>query len=145
MKELSTYSKKELRAKINAMESEIMKMVRDVRQMQSKFCAISRARTVNFDSNLEEVIADIKTMYGVDLTLNIRHSDVVAYRSCLMYILTENCEISLAEIGRLLGRKDHSTVIHARDKVADFLSINDEYYTIVYSNVLEIFNSKFEI
>jgi len=38
-------------------------------------------------------------------------------RHIAMYLLREECQLSLKDIGRLLGGRDHSTVIHAVQKV----------------------------
>ena len=144
MKKLSTYSMKQLKEKIEFLDKRIMEMVREIREMKKEYMGINKARKENFNTNLDKVIEDIKLCYKVDIHSRMRDVPAVAFRSCLMHILLENCEISLAETGKLLGRKDHSTVSHARDKVTDLLSIGDEYYKDVYDKVYEIYYKYFE-
>lgn len=46
-----------------------------------------------------------------------RTKTVVWPRQVLMYFLAHEAKLPLTEVGRLLGGRDHSTVIHARDKI----------------------------
>ena len=46
-----------------------------------------------------------------------RTRTVVWPRQVLMYFLAHEAKLPLTEVGRLLGGRDHSTVIHARDKI----------------------------
>ncbi len=51
------------------------------------------------------------------LTGKARSKMVADARHIAMYLLREECQLSLKDIGRLLGGRDHSTVIHAVHKV----------------------------
>ncbi len=46
-----------------------------------------------------------------------------------MYLIKEIFDLSLVEIGRLFGGRDHSTVIHSIDKVEEELNENPELRT----------------
>ena len=52
-----------------------------------------------------------------DLRSNSRAKDLSFARQLTMYLMKKMTRKSLREIGSFLGRKDHSTVIHAFDKV----------------------------
>ena len=54
-----------------------------------------------------------------------RGGKIVSARQMAMYLLREELGVSLAEIGRLLGGRDHSTVLHSCNRVADNLEKND--------------------
>ena len=47
-------------------------------------------------------------------------------RQIAMYLIREETDISLLRIGAELGGRDHSTVLHAYDKIARELAENDE-------------------
>ena len=43
-----------------------------------------------------------------------------------MYLLREDAHLSTPEIGRLLGGRDHTTVMHGAHKIADDLPNNSQ-------------------
>ena len=48
-----------------------------------------------------------------------------------MYLMTELLSIPLMTIGQAMGGRDHTTVIHARDKVAELIQTNSRIATEV--------------
>jgi chromosomal replication initiator protein len=56
-----------------------------------------------------------------------------------MYLARECCKSSFPEIGAAFGNKDHSTVIHACNKVKGLVEKNPEQRKVVISikNLLE--------
>jgi len=46
-------------------------------------------------------------------------------RQIAMYLLREEAQISLPQIGEALGGRDHTTVMYACDKVSDLLEEDD--------------------
>ncbi|CAN5612320.1 chromosomal replication initiator protein DnaA [soil metagenome] len=55
-----------------------------------------------------------------------RTKDLTVPRQVAMYLIKERFGISLVEIGRMFGGRDHSTVIHSIDKVEDDLAADFE-------------------
>nr|MBA2668845.1 chromosomal replication initiator protein DnaA [Gemmatimonadota bacterium] len=55
-----------------------------------------------------------------------RTKDLTVPRQVAMYLIKERFGISLVEIGRMFGGRDHSTVIHSIDKVEDDLAADLE-------------------
>lgn len=53
-----------------------------------------------------------------------RRKEVVHARQVIMYLLREDYNISFPTIGRKLGDRDHTTVIHSCDKVKEMLTTN---------------------
>ena len=45
----------------------------------------------------------------------------VLSRQVAMYLLREETDLSLSAIGKLLGGRDHSTVLHGHEKVSNLL------------------------
>ena len=41
-----------------------------------------------------------------------------------MYICRERTQLALADIGKIMGKRDHTTVIHGHDKIERDLSTN---------------------
>ena len=48
-------------------------------------------------------------------------------RQIAMYLSTELTECSLPQIAREFAKKDHTTVMYARDKVKELIAANDAY------------------
>lgn len=67
------------------------------------------------------VILDAVARYfGVsvdDLRGKARNKEIVAPRHLAMYLLREDARLSFPQIGQLLGGRDHSSVVHACDKI----------------------------
>jgi chromosomal replication initiator protein len=61
------------------------------------------------------------------LTSKRRTKDVTVPRQVAMYLIRELLDLSLVEIGRLFGGRDHSTVIHAINKVEEDIASNDAF------------------
>ncbi len=67
-----------------------------------------------------EVMSIVAGFYGVGIQQikGERRTKQIAWaRQVLMYLLNQELRLPLIEVGRLLGGRDHSTVIHARDKI----------------------------
>jgi chromosomal replication initiator protein len=74
-----------------------------------------------------EVISSVGAFYGVgvqQLKGERRLKTIVWPRQILMYILRTDLRLPLEEVGRLLGGRDHSTVLHAESKVRGELEEN---------------------
>jgi chromosomal replication initiator protein len=56
-----------------------------------------------------------------------RTKDLTVPRQVAMYLIRELLDLSLVEIGNLFGGRDHSTVIHAVNKVEEELSHDDTF------------------
>lgn len=84
----------------------------------------------NSDSSLlvfENVRDKVCSYYKIscdDLTSSTRKQSIAYARQMLMYILKTNYSLSIKFIGDNLGNRDHSTVIHSIDKIADDIKNN---------------------
>lgn len=63
------------------------------------------------------VVCDHFNIPEKELLSRKKIKEVVLPRQIAMYLCCENLEISQKAIGNLLGGKDHSTIIHGRDKI----------------------------
>ncbi len=78
----------------------------------------SRRKRVTSDAILREV-ADF---YGVELRAmqgRGRSRNIVVPRQVAMYLLREETDSSLMDIGQLLGGRDHTTVIYGCEKIGE--------------------------
>jgi chromosomal replication initiator protein len=64
-----------------------------------------------------EVVADFYNVSVEDLIRKSRKKEYVVPRQIAMYIIRKELETSLPMIGDLFGGRDHTTVIHAVDKI----------------------------
>ncbi len=64
-----------------------------------------------------KTVADFYNVVLPDLTKRSRKKEIVKPRQIAMYLLREEIKLSFPEIGQKLGGRDHSTVIHACEKI----------------------------
>ncbi len=77
----------------------------------------------------KEIIKTVAEFYDVpekELVSNSRRREIVKPRQVAMYLLREILKSSFPSIGERFGGKDHTTVIHACEKIAKKLEIDEE-------------------
>ena len=75
------------------------------------------------------IINVVSEHFGVnpdDITSKKRNSEFVQPRQVVMYLCRELTDTSLTTIARLLGKKDHTTVIHGINKISEEINSNEE-------------------
>lgn len=85
---------------------------------------------VTTDSIIEAVCSFYKIQRS-DLTGKKRNKDIVEPRQICAYLMTEMLSIPLVTIGQSLGGRDYTTIIHARDKIAELIKENQRIQTEV--------------
>ena len=88
-----------------------------------------------------EVVCEYYKLKDSDLLSNNREKQYAYPRQMAMYLLREVANISLVEIGRSLGNRDHSTVHHGWRKMDKGQVIDEEIKRDV-SNLKELINRK---
>ena len=86
------------------------------------------------------IISVVAEHFGVkpeDITSKKRNSEFVLPRQVVMYLCRELTNISQVNIGKLLGKKDHTTVIHGVKKIENDIAVNEDL-----RNKIEIINKK---
>jgi chromosomal replication initiator protein len=76
----------------------------------------------------EEIVRRVADTFGISIdsmTGRDRSRQVALPRQVAMYLLREEANISLPQIGEVLGGRDHTTVIYGCDKIADMLETDD--------------------
>lgn len=64
-----------------------------------------------------KAVAEFYNIPAADLTKRSRKKEVVKPRQIAMFLLREEIKLSFPDIGQKLGGRDHSTVIHAVEKI----------------------------
>ncbi len=75
------------------------------------------------------IINVVAEHFGVkveDITSKRRNSEFVQPRQVVMYLCRELTETSFTDIGKILGKKDHTTIMHGVNKITAELTNNEE-------------------
>jgi chromosomal replication initiator protein len=75
------------------------------------------------------IIDTVCEQYGTkkeDIVSKKRNAEIVLPRQIIMYLCREYTDASLEEIGKLLGKKDHTTVMSGINKIKSNMSIDDD-------------------
>jgi chromosomal replication initiator protein len=76
----------------------------------------------------DEVVRKVAETFGVAMERMLsreRSRDVALPRQIAMYLLRQEANISLPQIGYALGGRDHTTIMYGCDKIADLLETDD--------------------
>jgi len=94
--------------------------------------------------SIKDVLHTIANFYNIEekvLCEKTRRKEVVKPRQIIMYILREDFNISYPYIGQKLGGRDHTTVMHAYEKIKEEVKSNnlltqevEQIRTLLYNN-----------
>ena len=84
-----------------------------------------------------QIVADHFGITPLDISSQKRNKEVAFPRQIVMYLCQNMTGASLQEIGKYLGGRDHTTIIHGRDKIAADLKKNENLV-----NTIEIIKKK---
>ncbi len=98
-----------------------------------KLAATALAESIGSVEEQEEITPDaiIKATcayYSVtraDLIGKSKRQELVRARQVCIYLLCNMLALPLVTIGKLMGGRDHATIIYARDKIGELMRIND--------------------
>lgn len=82
---------------------------------QSILSSINPKRVVNFKKIIQSTV-DFYDLKEKDILSDSRKKEIVKPRQVIMYLLREELNASFPFIGRKMGDKDHTTVMHAYKK-----------------------------
>ena len=60
-----------------------------------------------------------------------KNKEIVEPRQIAMFLMYEMLDLPLTSIGQIFGGRDHTTVMHAREKVTDMIKNNNRIKVIV--------------
>lgn len=96
----------------------------------------NKAREIT-PSLIIDVVAEHFGVKPEDIVSKKRNSEFVQPRQVVMYLCSKYTDNSLANIGKILGKKDHTTVIHGIKKITAELETSEEL-----RNKIEIITKK---
>lgn len=85
-------------------------------------------------TNPKQVLATICDYFNLnqkELAGPNRQKELVLPRHITMFLLSEELKMTVASIGQILGRRDHTTVMHGRDKIKKLVGTDREVQKIL--------------
>lgn len=142
----------------------IQKNIRELEGALNKVVAVSQIYNKNLDvkevkkllatylntpykkTTPQLILKSVSDFYGIslqDLVKRSRKKEVVRPRQIAMYLLREETKSSFPEIGQKLGGRDHSTVIHAYEKLKNEEESNEgtkQELTLIKERIYQSFD-----
>ena len=147
-KNAENYEKKIDEKIINYIATNIKSNIRELEGAFNKIIAFTRLNNVDLTiESAEEALKDViypnkakeitpsliinvvAEHFGVkpeDITSKKRNSEFVQPRQVVMYLCRELTDVSQVNIGKILGKKDHTTVIHGVKKIEAEIQTSEE-------------------
>lgn len=91
---------------------------------------LSQSQNLTVDKIID-VVCKYYNIKKSDLISKKKNKEIVDPRQICMYVITELLDVPLMTIGEVLGGRDHTTVIHARDKISSNIKTNKNLKTDV--------------
>lgn len=82
----------------------------------------------------DNIINGVCNYFGVsrdDILGKKKSKDVVEPRMIAIYLISNILELPLVSIGKIFGGRDHTTIMHSRDKIADEIKTSHKTQTLV--------------
>lgn len=84
--------------------------------------------TTQEEVKIDDIISCVSSFFKIsksDLLGKKKNKEFVEPRQICVYLITELMSLPLVTIGQKMGGRDHTTVIYARDKIADLMKSSD--------------------
>lgn len=85
-------------------------------------------------ANTDQIISAVCEYFGIsrdDIVGKKKSKEIVEPRMIAIYMISEMLELPLVSIGKIFGGRDHTTIMHSRDKISDEMKTNRKTQTIV--------------
>ena len=82
----------------------------------------------------EDIIKTVCEYFDItkqDIIGKKKSKDIVEPRMIAIYLINEILEIPLVSIGKIFGGRDHTTIMHSRDKISDEIKTSNKTKTLV--------------
>lgn len=112
----------------------------DTEMCKSVLLSLAPKKVINFKKVVQSVM-DFYDLKEKDLLSSSRKKEIVKPRQVIMYLLREELKASFPFIGRKLGDKDHTTVIHAYKKISSEVKTNEGLQEEINLLKQKIYNS----
>jgi chromosomal replication initiator protein len=91
----------------------------------------------------EDIVCKVAETFGISMKEMIgrgRSREVALPRQVAMYLLREEANISLPQIGEVLGGRDHTTIMYGCEKIADLMERDDRLRRQVFQIKEQLYN-----
>lgn len=137
-----TFIAEKVNTNIREMEGLLSKIYFYATLTGKKHATIDDAREIFQDKQEEQkeqispntIIEKVCDYYGIntsDITGKRKSKECVEPRMIAIYLIVELLNMPLVNVGKLFGGRDHTTIIHSRDKISEQLKTNNKIRTIV--------------
>ena len=82
-------------------------------------------------NDIIDVVCDYYKVSKQDLTGKKKNKEIVDPRQICIFLITELTDLPLTTIGNYFNKRDHTTIMHSRDKIAEQVKINNRIKTAV--------------
>jgi chromosomal replication initiator protein len=96
-----------------------------VSSLLSEIVSSSRKKGITY-KHIIKVVSDFYEIRPDDLLIKIRKREIVKPRQIIMYLMRSELNYSYPGIGERLGGRDHTTAIHAFEKIKKELTTNEK-------------------
>ena len=86
------------------------------------------------DLNPDKIISTVCDYFNIgyqDIIGKKKNKEVVEPRMIAIYLISELLNLPLVNIGKIFGGRDHTTIMHSRDKITDELKTNKKIQNLV--------------
>ena len=97
----------------------------DVKQIVTSTISNSQKNSLT-PKNVIKIVSEYFDIDIKDIIGPCRKKNLTEPRQIIMYLMREELKLSYPVIGAELGNRDHTTVIHAHDKINNHVKINDK-------------------
>jgi len=99
-------------------------------------------QVVDLKKKVNSFLIDVKKITGIDVQERNRTPKYSTVRHICIYLTYNKCVnyVSLKDIANMYGLIDHSSVIYARNKIINDISVHDDITTTYLNIIEEIFN-----
>jgi len=87
---------------------------------------------------IQQIVSDYFGIKVQDLLSKKRHENIAKSRQVAMYITRNLTDYSLVQIGQYFGGKDHTTVMHAINKVDKLVKSDDKFKNTINEIVMRV-------
>ena len=77
------------------------------------------------------VVCDYFNISYQDIIGKKKNEEIVEPRMIAIYLISELLNLPLVNIGKIFGGRDHTTIMHSRDKISQDLKVNKKTQTLV--------------
>ncbi len=88
--------------------------------------AVSEGKEEVTSASVISAVAAYFRVSKADLTGKSKKKEIVIPRQICCYLMCDLLSLPLISIGKELGGRDHTTIIHSRDKIEEMLRVNDK-------------------